>query len=299
MKMRETLRQMRKSKISYILLAPYLLVFITFTIVPVFMAVGLSFTDYNILQPPVFSSLANYTRLFVEDDVFLIAIKNTLVLSLITGPVGFAVSFLFAWMINEIPAKIRAFVVLVFYAPSISGQVYTIWRLIFSGDAYGYANGILMRLGLLYEPVQWLTDPKYMMSVVTIAVLWMSLSSGFLAFIAGLQGVDRNLYEAGYIDGVRNRMQELWYITLPSMKPQLMFGAIMSITSSFAAADVVINLVGFPSTQYAGHTIVAHLLDYGNIRFEMGYACAIATVLFVAMVGINKLVQRMLGKVGN
>jgi multiple sugar transport system permease protein len=291
-------RDMKRSWKSYLLLSPYLAIFGLFVIVPVGTAVFLSFTYFNILEPPVFVGLNNYIRLFVEDDVFLIAVKNTLILSVITGPIGFIASFILAWMINEITPKIRALVILIFYAPTISGQVYFIWKLLFSGDAYGFVNGFLLRLGILDEPIQWLSDPAYIMPTVIIAVLWMSLGSGFLAFVAGLQGVDRSQYEAGSVDGIRNRMQELWYITLPSMRPQLMFGAIMSITASFAAGDVVINLIGFPSTDYAGHTIVAHLMDYGNIRFEMGYACAIATILFIVMIGVNKIVQKMLSKVG-
>lgn len=289
---------MKKSKISYLMLAPYAVIFCIFVIVPVITAIALSFTNFNLLEMPQFIGFRNYIRLFLEDDIFLIAVKNTLLFSAITGPVGFMASFLFAWLINELQPKIRAVMVVIFYAPSISGQVYFIWQVLFSGDAYGYVNGILMQLGLINEPVQWLQDPKTMMTVVIIAVLWMSLGAGFLSFVAGLKGVDGTLYESGRIDGVRNRIQELWFITLPSMKPQLMFGSIMAITYSFLACDSVNSLVGFPSTDYAAHTVVAHLLDYGNIRFEMGYACSIATVLFVTMLWLNRAVQRLLSKVG-
>ena len=192
----------------------------------------------------------------------------------------------------------RAFATLIFYAPTISGQVYLIWSIMFSGDSYGYVNGFLMKLGFIKEPVQWLTEPKYMLWVIMIVILWMSLGTGFLSFIAGLQGIDKTLFEAGYVDGIRNRWQELWYITLPSMKPQLMFGAVMSITQSFAVYEVTVALAGFPSTDYAARTIVTHLMDYGSVRFEMGYASAIATILFLAMVITNKIVQSMIKKVG-
>ena len=185
-----------------------------------------------------------------------------------------------------------------FYAPSISGGVYTIWAIMFSGDAYGYANSILLYLRVITEPIQWLTDPKYMLGLVIAVMLWMSLGAGFLSFVAGLQTIDKTYYEAGYIEGIRNRWQELWYITLPHMKPQMMFGAVMSITSSFAVGDVTTALCGFPSTDYAAHTILNHLQDYGSTRFDMGYASAIATILFVVMVGTNQAVQKLLSKVG-
>ncbi|NLJ74441.1 MAG: sugar ABC transporter permease, partial [Firmicutes bacterium] len=205
----------------------------------------------------------------------------------------------FAWFINELQPKIRAVLTLMLYAPSISGSLFMIWTVMFSGDAYGYINGFLLYWGIIKEPIQWLTDPSWMMPVVILVVLWMSLSTSFLAFIAGLQGLDPRLFEAGAVDGIRNRWQELFYITLPQMKGYLMFGAIMSITGSFTAAAQIIPLVGFPSTDYAAHTIVAHLIDYGNVRFEMGTASAIAVILFVVMVVVQRWVQRLLDRFGS
>jgi multiple sugar transport system permease protein len=201
-------------------------------------------------------------------------------------------------VINELPPKLRAFMTLVFYAPSISGNAYFIWQLMFSGDRYGFINSILLQLGTIVEPIQFLKTEGYILPILMVVQLWLSLGTGFLAFIAGLQTVDPALYEAGAMDGIRNRWQELWFITLPSMRPQLMFGAVIQITQSFAISDISIQLCGFPSVAYAGETIVTHLIDFGSIRFEMGYASAIATFLFVVMLASNKLVQKLLRKVG-
>ncbi|HIW74410.1 MAG TPA: sugar ABC transporter permease [Firmicutes bacterium] len=291
-------REIARNWDAYLFTAPFYLIFFVFTVLPVLISIVLSFTYYNILQPPRFIGMQNYFNLFLNDDTFLTALKNTLLIALITGPVGYIASFLFAWFINELNPKLRAVMIVVFYAPSISGNVYLVWSILFSGDAYGYINAFLMNLGILHEPVQWLTDPQTMLAVVILVMLWMSLGSGFLAFVAGLQTVDRSMYEAGCVEGIRNRWQELWYITLPSMKPQLLFGAVMSITSAFSAGDVTTALCGFPSTDYAAHTMLNHLNDYGNIRFEMGYACAIATLLFIMMIGCNQLIQRLLRRVG-
>jgi len=287
-----------RNKVCYIFLAPYAIVFALFFIAPLVVSIFYSFTYFNILEPPRFIGLRNYINLLLGDDVFLIAMKNTFIIAAITGPIGYIMSFLFAWFINELPRYIRAVVTLIFYAPSISGAVFTIWMIIFSGDAYGYVNGILMNLGILDQPILWLTDPKYMMPVMLVVILWMSLGTGFLAFIAGLSTIDVSLYEAGLVDGITNRWQELWYITLPNMKGMLMFGAVMAITQSFAVADVTVALAGFPSTDYAVHTVVNHLVDYGSLRFEMGYASAIATLLFLTMILCNTLVQKMLRRVG-
>jgi multiple sugar transport system permease protein len=292
---------MKRNKIYYSMIAPFMLIFITFTVIPVLMSFVLSFTSFDMLQPPKFIGLANYINLFLNDDVFLIALKNTLILAIITGPVSYLMAFVFAWLINELPPKIRWLLVLIFYAPSISGSAYLLWLLIFSSDMYGILNATLMNLSIINTPILWLESPKYALTILIIVQLWLSLGVSFLAFIAGLQTVDRTLFEAGAIDGIRNRWQELWYITLPQMKSQLMFGAVMQITNALGIGMVSISLLGFPSVEYSGHTIVTHLLDFGSTnstRLEMGYASAIATILFVLMLGANLLVQKMIRRVG-
>lgn len=288
----------KQHKHSYILISPYIVLFFIFTVLPVLMSIIVSFTYFNMLEFPSWVGWHNYTRLFLEDEVFLIALKNTFIFVIITGPASYIACFVFAWMINEFSPKVRSIMTLMFYAPSISGNIYFMWQLMFSGDAYGYMNGFLIKLGVIYEPIQWLTDPKYILWIVILVQLWLSLGTAFLAFIAGLQNIDKTLYESGAIDGIRNRWQELWFITLPSMRPMLMFGAVIQITSSFAVADVAVNLAGFPSVNYAAHTIVTHLMDYATIRFEMGYASAIATVLFLIMIMTNLTIQKLLKKIG-
>ena len=288
----------RRSKASYLMMAPYFILFFFFTVLPVLMSVFLSFTYYNMLEPPEFVGWANYVKLLLDDDIFLISLKNTLLFAVITGPVSYMLCLLFAWIINEFQPKMRAFLTLIFYAPSICGNAYLVWNLILTGDRYGYLNGLLLNLDIINEAILWMQTEKYIMPVLIVVQLWLSLGTGFLSFIAGLQTVDKGMYEAAAIDGIKNRWQELWYVTLPAMKPQLMFGAVMQITQSFAVADISINLAGNPSVNYAGATIVTHLLDYGSTRLDMGYASAIATILFLLMVGTNKLVQRVLRRVG-
>ena len=291
--------QARRYKQIYLMLAPYMLCFALFTVIPVLVSIYFSFTQFNVLQPPQFVGLRNYSKLFLDDPIFLKAIKNTLLLALITGPFGYIFSFLMAWLLCELPPRLRAVLTVIFYAPSISGNAYVIFTQLFSGDAYGFINARLLNLGVISDPVLWLRDESYMMAIVILVSLWMSLGVGFLSFIAGLQGVEKAQYEAAEVDGVRNRWQELWYITLPNMVPQLLFGAVMAVTGSLAIADVTVALNGFPSTNYATHTIINHLNDYGIIRLEMGYACAIAVLLFFMMLFINKIVQKTLGKVGS
>ena len=292
-------KEMKRNWVAYAMIAPYLLIFSIFTIAPVALSIIISFTDFNMLQMPNIVWLENYINLFFADDIFLIACKNTFIFAAIVGPASYLMSFLVAWFINELAPKIRAIVTLIFYAPSISGQVYMIWGTLFDADAQGWVNATMIELGFYNDPIAFFKDADYVMPLCIVVALWTSLGTAFLSFIAGLQGVDRSLYEAGAVDGVKNRWQELWFITLPSMKPQLMFGAIMAITSSFGFGGVVTALCGFPSVDYAAHTIMHHLEDYGGSRYEIGYSSAIAAVLFIVMVGANMLVKKMLSKVGS
>jgi len=297
-KIQWTLREMRVNKVGYFMVAPFFILFLTFTVLPIILSVFFSLTIFNLLEWPKFVFLDNYIRLLLDDDIFLTAIKNTFIFAMITGPVSYLLSFMMAWFINELSPKMRALVTLIFYAPSISGQVFMIWQVIFSSDQYGYANSTLMRFNFINEPILWFQNATYTMPLCIVVALWISLGTAFLAFIAGLQTVDRSYYEAGAVDGIKNRWQELWYVTLPLMKDQLMFGAVMTITASFGFGWIVTALCGFPSISYSAHTIMNHLDDFGGIRFEMGYASAIATLLFFLMVGANLLVNRLLSKVG-
>lgn len=293
-----TLARMKKSKLSYVFIAPYVILFFIFTVLPVAIAMVLSFTSFNVLETPKFVGFENYIRMFFKDEEFMTGLKNTIVFSVILGPGGYIFSLVAAWFINELTPKLRAFVTLIFYAPSISGNVYLIWSIMFSGDEYGYINSLLMRLGFITSPIQFFQNADYIMPIVIIISLWTSLGTGFLSMIAAFQGVDKSYYEAGAIDGIRNRWQELWFITIPMLKPQMQFSAVMSITGSFSIGPVITQLCGYPTTDYAGHTVMNHLTDYGTIRFEMGYACAIAVVLFFMMIFFNSIIKKFISSIG-
>ena len=282
----------------YTLMLPFLVLFFVFTVLPVFMSMFYSLTDFNMLEKPNFVGVDNYIRMFVKDRIFLTALKNTLVLALITGPVSYLLAFVIAWLINELPGKLRVLFTLIFYAPNLSGSAFLIWSLLFSGDSYGYINATLRYLGIINTPIQWLTDTDYMLWILVLVQLWMSLGVGFLSFVAGLKNCDKTLYEAGAVDGIKNRWQELWHITLPQMKPQLLFGAVTQITAALSVGAVSIAMYGNPSVDYAASTLLTHMKDCHASRFELGYASAIATFLFILMIGSNKLIQKFINRVG-
>ncbi|MBR2047178.1 MAG: sugar ABC transporter permease [Oscillospiraceae bacterium] len=293
-------QNIKANRVSYLMMLPYLIFFVLFTILPVIVSIVLSFTDYDMVQTPVFVGLENYFQIFLNDEYFIVSLKNTLIFAIILGPASYVICFLVAWLINDLKPLARAFVTALFYIPTIVGAAgWGVWRLIFSSDQYGLINGFLMKLGLVNEPIGWLTDEAYILPVLIVVSLWMSMGISFLTFIAGFQNVDKTLYEAGMMDGIKNRFQELWYITIPSMANQMVFGAVMQIVNCFAVGEVSAVLAGLPSTGYAGETIVTHIMDYGNLRFEFGYACAMGVVLVLMMQYSKKLATSLIGKMGH
>ncbi len=285
---------LRKYGPGTVFFLPFFVFFFIFTILPVLISIGMSFTNYDMMRPPEFVGLNNYRLLFLTDDVFMLAIKNTFIISIIAGPTGYFASFFFAWIINNMKMK-NAFA-LAFYAPSITSGVAmsTVWLYFFSGDRYGLINNILMNIGIINEPIVWNQNPETILPVVILIQIWMSMGTGFLVFLAGLQNTDRELYEAGRIDGIRSAFQELAYITLPQMKPQLLFGAINTVVSTFGTFDIAVGFAGMPSSNYAAHTIVAHMYDYAFLRFEIGYASAIAVILFAVTFLFGQVFMRVL-----
>lgn len=284
------------ARTSYIMLAPYAILFIVFILLPVLVSVFLSFTNFNMLQMPRWVGLENFTQLFFSDDIFPIAVTNTLVLALVTGPIGYLLSFVLAWSINDLKPKVRSVATLMFYTPTLASNMFFIWKFIFSNDAYGIVNSWLITLGIAHEPINWLSDSQYGIPVMIVVLLWTSASMGFLAFVAGLQSLNMELYEASAIDGIRNRWQELWYVTLPQMMPQLLLGAVFTISGSFAIGPQCAALTGMPSTDYSTHTVLLHITDYAFTRYEFGYASAIQLVLFAAMLSVWYFVSKFMSK---
>lgn len=281
-----------------VMMLPFFTIFTVLMVLPIISSIVLSFTSYDTINPLNFVGIDNYLRMFVSDDAFLIVLKNTLVLVLLTGPVGFILAFLLAWLVNEFTPRVRTIFSFMFYAPSLAGNAFMVWKIIFSGDSYGYLNSFLLNLGLITEPITWLNASQYLMGIIVLVQLWQSMGISFLSNIAGLQNVSRDLYEAGAIDGIRNRWQELWYVTMPSMKHMILFSVVMQIQSSFTISTITTELAGYPSTGYAVDTIVSHMTDVGSVRFEMGYASSIAVILFILMAGTRIILGKFLDMLG-
>ena len=280
-------------------IVPYWSLFLVFIILPVIAAIFLSFTYFNAIETPRFVGINNYIELITTDTVFMqYVLSNTLIFALIVGPFGYIMAFLLAWMLAQISAIPRTILAIILYSPSLTLGVAmaAMWRIIFSGDANGYLNAILLSNNLILEPLQFLQSPEYLMTIMIVVSLWSSMGVGFLAMLAGVLNIDQTLYEAAYVDGIKNRTQEILYITLPSMKPQLLFGAVMAVVSTFQAGMIGVQLAGSnPTPQYAGQLIVNHIEDFGFIRYMMGYAAAVSVVLLIIVYVISKVTFKALG----
>ena len=288
-----TMHEMWNHKISYGLIAPFYILFITFSLLPLIASAALSFFYWNVLEAPVFNGWTNYVYLFVDDALFLKALSNTLYYAIIVGPVAYILSYFLAWFINQVPDKIRPIYTLAFYAPSLTSSVAmaVVWSVMFSNDSAGYLNSLLMNLGLISEPILWTTDVAWIMPVGIIVALWSSLGTGFLSFVAAFRGVDRELYDAAAVDGITSRFQRLLYVDIPQTMPQMLFAAVLQITS---ALSVGATLAGHPTPEDAGLTIMLHLGDYSGQRFEVGYASAIAVVLSLLIIGLGRIAFKIL-----
>ena len=282
---------------AYAFLAPYLVLFATFIIVPMVIAMALSFTNFNTIQFPSFVGFLNYVNLLTRDEIFMqYVLPKTVLYALIVGPGGYILSFILAWALAQLSKTPRTILALIFYSPSMtSGVAMTVlWKIIFSGDQTGYLNSWLMRLGIINEPIIWLLDVRYLLPIVIIVALWSSMGVGFLAMLAGILNADESLYEAAALDGVKNRFQEMWYITIPTMKPQMLFGAVMAIVGTFQNGLIGVQLSGAnPTPNYAAQLIVNHIEDYGFIRYEMGYAAAVSVVLLGIVWTFSKISKKL------
>lgn len=288
---------MTKKSTPYLFMAPFLILFIVFIIIPTGMAVLLSFTNYNAIQTPQFVGLTNYINLFTQDTVFLqYVLPNTILYAIVVGVGGYVLSFFLAWSLSQLTKLPRTILALIIYSPSMTmGVAMTVvWRTVFLGNQSGIANYVLTQLGVITEPIMWLLDTNYIMPIVIIVALWGSMGVGFLSMLAGLLNINPEMYEAGAIDGIRNRFQEVFYITIPSMKPQMLFGAVMAVVNAFQSGNIGVMLTGSnPTPQYAAQLMVNHIEDYGFTRYEMGYAAAVSVVL-LALIYTFSVVARKL-----
>ena len=283
----------------WILLIPFLTLFLTLIILPIVCAIGLSFTDYNGMEAPEFTFMDNYIRIFSRDSVFMQKIlPNTIIYAVLVGPGGFILAFLMAWLLSQLDKVPRTILAVVLYLPSMTAgvTVSTVWAVIFNGDRTGYLNSLLLRLNLIQSPITWLQNESTLMPIMIIVALWSSMGIGFLSILSGIMNVNKELYEAARLDGVKNRVQEALYVTIPSIRPQLLFGAVMAVVNAFNSAGLGVQLSGSnPTPGYAGSVIVNHIDDYGFIRYEMGYAAALSVVLLLIITLASKVAYKLFG----
>ena len=297
MRQSKAVEKRKRSLPPWTLLTPYGIVFTVFIIIPVVAAIVLSFTYFNTIQPPKLVGLQNYIDLFTTDSTFLkYVVPNTITYALFVGVGGYILSFFLAWSLSQLTHGVRTVMAVIIYSPSLTGGVLiaNIWKVIFDGSETGYLNYWLMKLGVIAEPIKWLQSSNYLMVVMIIVALWSSMGVGFLSILSGITNVDKEIYEAAYMDGIKNRFQEIFYVTIPSIKPQMLFGAVMAIVNTFTTSGVGVALSGSnPTPNYAGQLIGTHIEDFGFIRNEMGYAAAVSVVLLLMIYLMSTVANKL------
>lgn len=292
----QTSGSMRKINPAVLFLLPYMLLFSVFIVIPVAAAILLSFTNFDAVNRLDIVWLQNYVNLLTQDPIFMQhVLPNTITFAIVVGPLGYALSFFLAWSLAQLPKAPRTVCTLIIYSPSLTvgTTMAVVWRIIFAGDQLGYVNGLLISLGLITEPFPFLVT-EYLLPIMILIALWSSMGVGFLAMLAGILNIDTSVYEAATIDGLRNRFQEMFYITIPMMKPQMLFGAVMAVVNTFQVGYIGVLLSGVnPTPGYFGQLIVNHIEDFGFLRYEMGYASAVSVVLLLMVYFISRGARKM------
>jgi multiple sugar transport system permease protein len=298
-KLRFTLQEMKKNKLAYLFIAPFFICFFVFILLPVLSASLFAFTYFNSLEMPKFVGLHNFVVMITQDITLMkYVIPNTIKFAVFVGPVGYVLQFLVAWLILNIPRRLRPLYTMAIYTPSIAGGIMmsVVWVVAFSGDKYGYLNLLLIKIGAITAPIDWTQHEKYLMALMIFVTLWGSMGVGFLSLQAGMLNTDPQLYEAGKIDGIRNKLQEIWYITIPGMKPQMLFSAVMGIVGALKAGAIGVQLSRMnPTPKYAGQLLQNHIEDYGFMRYQLGYATALSLVMLILMLVINRVCFKFFG----
>ena len=282
----------RFSFTPYLFLTPALLVILVFVVYPMVAVIFYSFTSYDIITPPKWIGLKNFQDLIVDSN-FWLALRNSLVYLIVT-PVLIVLSIILAIIVNRKLPGINLFRGL-YYIPAISGSIAVgiIWRWIFDAQG-GMLNGVLIWLGLLKEPVQWLATPSLTIPIAMLLTIWMGMGYYMMIFLAGLQNIPEELYDAALIDGC-NSWQKHFYVTLPGLRPQVTMVLVVSSLAAMEVFNEIYVLFGqLGGIMNSGFTMVFYMW-YKAFRLQhAGYASAIAIALLVITMAFSIMNIRIL-----
>ena len=290
-------RQLDWHPIAFVFIAPALLLFLIFIFVPLFASLFLSFTQYNVLHPPVWAGLANFRQLMFHDPRFWKAFRNTVCYVVGVVPIGISTALVLAAALEELTRGKQLFKVL-YFIPTVTSVVAiaAVWKWLFAGEKFGLINYFLIRLG--FHPVDWLLSPTWILPAIMIMSIWAGLGYNLVFFSAGISTIPQTLYEAAKVDGA-SWWGRFWNVTVPMLRPTLVFVVVMAVINSFQVFDQVYIMTGGTGEGTggvldSGLTMVSYLYDQGFMQFHMGYASAIAYLIFGCVFGLTLVNIRML-----
>ena len=267
------------SATPYLFLVPALALIAVFVLYPILAVLYYSFTDYNIINPPVWVGLSNYGKL-LGDPVFWKALTHSIIYLIVT-PTIIALSVALAIVVNRKLKGIHIFRAL-YYVPAVSGSIAIgiAWRWLF--DRNGFMNSFLISVGAIKEPIQWLADPNLVLPIAMLLTIWAGIGYYAVIFLAGLQNIPEELYDAALIDGCTN-FQKHRYVSIPGLRPQIVFVAVISSLAALKVFDEIYVLTGRTGGILdSGVTVVFYLWKEAFTELaHAGYASAIAIVLLI------------------
>ncbi len=281
----------RFSATPYLFLAPALALIGIFVIYPILAVVYFSFTEWDIVRPPVWIGIQNYQQL-VADPTFWKALTNSIVYLLVT-PTIIALSVGLAIIVNRKLRGVSIFRAL-YFVPAVSGSIAIgiAWRWLF--DRNGFINSVLISIGALKTPIQWLSEPSLVLPIAMLLTIWAGIGYYSVIFVAGLQNIPEELYDAAQIDGC-NSLQKHWHVSLPGLRPQIVFVSVISSLAALKVFDeiyVLTNRTG--GILDSGVTVVFYLWKEAFVLEHAGYAAAIAMVLLVLTLAFSIVNVRFL-----
>jgi putative chitobiose transport system permease protein len=260
----------------YLFLAPALVLLAIFVVYPIIAVVGYSFTDFDIVRPPVPVGLDNYRRL-VEDPVFWLSLQHSLIYLIVT-PILIVLSIGLAIIVNRAMRGIHIFRAL-YFVPAVSGSIAIglAWTWLF--DRNGFINSVLLGTGVIDTPIQWLANPSMVLPIAMLLTIWAGVGYYSVIFLAGLQNIPDELYDAALIDGCTN-LRKHWHVSIPGLRPQITFVAVISSLAALKVFDEIYVLTGRTGgILNSGTTIVFYLWKQAFELSHAGYAAAIAMAL--------------------
>ncbi len=290
-KLRSFCDEMHKNRSAYFMMTPFFVLFIAFTVLPVIGALPTAFTDFKLPGSAAFAGIENFRDLFIENELFISALKNTLVSFLITGLGGFVLCIFAAWLISPLGKRLKTVFAVILCLPSFLYGAFAVCGIAFGEGMESPLNSALMCLGIITSPVDWLNSTPASFLLMQLSKLWGTFGISFLVTLAGFDEAhgcceNAELYDAARIDGLSNRFGHLIFVTIPVSAPHLALAAVLQIAAALSPGSVF-------TTTPANMTLTDYMLTMGAGEFDIGMASAVGVLITAFSLLVYFIVRKL------